>query len=114
MIPLIWSALVARRVVSVAMLLLAALVTTGLSLAPWYASWATDTATAARIAATPQGERTVSANSTVSVDLAGETVVQTFASSARRALALPTDGQAVGVELVGTVTAGDRQLPIPL
>jgi putative ABC transport system permease protein len=114
MIPLIWSALAARRAVSTAMFLLAALVTTGLSLAPWYASRATDTATAARIAAAPQGQRTVSANSTISVDLAGETVVHTFATSAQRALALPVDGQAVGVELAATVSAGDRQLLIPL
>ncbi|MEU7873435.1 hypothetical protein [Dactylosporangium sp. NPDC049140] len=114
MLALICRALVARRVVSAAMFLLATLVTTGLSLAPWYTSRAVDTATAARIAATPQAQRTVSANSTVSVDLAGTTVLQTFAASAQRALALPVEGQAAGIELAATVTAGDRRLLIPL
>ncbi|MEV0134241.1 hypothetical protein AB0H83_38005 [Dactylosporangium sp. NPDC050688] len=114
MIPLIWSALAARRVVSTAMFLLAALVTTGLSVAPWYASRAVDSATAARIAATPQSQRTVSASSTVSVDLAGETVLHSFADFAQRALALPVDGKAVGIETAGTVTAGERRLLIPL
>ncbi|MER7283747.1 hypothetical protein ABT369_55955 [Dactylosporangium sp. NPDC000244] len=114
MIVLIWTAIVARRVVSTGMFLLAALLSTGLGLVPWYAHRATDTAATARIAATPPDGRTVSANGTVAVDLAGETVMQTFAASARRALALPVDGQAVGVELAGTVTAGEQHLPMPL
>ncbi|WP_433088827.1 hypothetical protein ACQP1P_21700 [Dactylosporangium sp. CA-052675] len=114
MIALIWTAIVARRLVSTGMFLLAALLSTGLSLVPWYAERATGTAAAARIAAAPPADRTVSAGGTVAVDLAGETVMQTFAASARRALALPVDGQAVGVELAGTVTAGERQLPMPL
>ncbi|GAA3454903.1 hypothetical protein [Dactylosporangium matsuzakiense] len=114
MLALIWGAIVARRVVSTGMFLLAALVSTGLSLAPWYAARATDAAADARIAAAPQSERTVSATGTVSLDLAGETVVQTFAASAGRALALPVAGQAVGVEVAATLTAGDRQLALPL
>src|SRR4051812_3631500 len=114
MIALICSALVARRVVSAAMFLLATLVTTGLSLAPWYSARAVDTATAARIAAAPQAQRTVSANGTVSVALAGATVLQTFATSAERALALPVEGRAAGIELAATVIAGDRRLVLPL
>ncbi|WP_433200543.1 hypothetical protein ACQP00_28960 [Dactylosporangium sp. CS-047395] len=114
MIALIWRAMLARRVVAVAMFLLAVLVSTGLSLAPWYAQRAAGTAATARIAAAPQAERTVSASGTVAVDLAGETVVQTFAASARRALALPVTGAAVGAELAATVSAGERGIALPL
>ncbi|MFI5908393.1 hypothetical protein [Dactylosporangium sp. NPDC051541] len=114
MLALIWGAIVARRAVSTGMFLLAALVSTGLSLAPWYLARAVDTAATARIAAATPAERTVSATGTVSVDLAGETVVQTFAASARRALALPVTGQALGVDVGATVTAGERQLQMPL
>ncbi len=114
MFPLVWSAIAARRASSLVILVLAALTTFGLSIAPGYAAQSTDRATTARIAATPDTQRTVSANTPVSLEQDPAGALRTFGDSARSALALPVDRELVGAEVSDNLRAGDRLLAVDL
>ncbi len=114
MIPLVWSAIAARRASSLVIFLLAALTTAGLSVAPWYAADATATATAARIAATPATQRTVSAHTPVALEQDPAGALRTFADSARTALDLPVDGEIVGARVSDNLRTGNGLLSVDL
>src|SRR3954470_22001622 len=99
MFPLVWSAIAARRASSLVILLLAALTTIGLSIAPGYAAKSTDRAVSARIADTPDAQRTVSAHTDVSLERNAADVLQQFADPIRTALGVPIARELIGAEV---------------
>src|SRR5690242_21719031 len=107
MLPLVWSAIAARRASSLVILVLAALTTIGLSIAPGYAAQSTDRATTARIAATPDTQRSVSAHTPVSLEQDAAGALRTFGDTARSALALPVDKELIGAQ-IGRASCRER------
>jgi hypothetical protein len=114
MFPLVWSAIAARRASSLVILVLAALTTIGLTIAPGYAAQATDRATTARIAATPDTQRTVSAHTPVSLEQNASAVLTRFGGTARGALGLPVDRELVGAEVNDNMRADGRLVAVDL
>jgi hypothetical protein len=114
MFPLVWSAIAARRASSLVILVLAALTTIGLSIAPGYAAQATDRATTARIAATPDTQRSVSAHTPVSLEQNPADVLRRFGDEARTALGLPVDRELVGAEVNDNLRSNDRLVAVDL
>jgi hypothetical protein len=113
-LPLVWSAIAARRASSLVLLVLAALTTIRLRIAPGYAAQSTDRATTARIAATPDTQRSVSAHTPVSLEQDAAGALRTFGDSARAVLALPVDKELVGAEVSDNLLAGGRLLAVDL
>jgi len=114
MIPLVWSAIKARRASSLVMFLLAALTTAGLSIAPGYAAASVAAATKARIAATPESQRTIAAHTTVSLEKDPAGALRRFGDSVHDALRLPVDRELVGVQASDSMRVGERLFPVEL
>jgi putative ABC transport system permease protein len=114
MFPLVWSAIAARRASSLVILVLAALTTIGLSIAPGYAAKSTDRAVSARIADTPDAQRTVSAHTDVSLERNAADVLQQFADPIRTALGVPIARELIGAEVNDSLRAGGQRLAVDL